>query len=313
MLAMLSTAAQAQSSPSSMVKGDPTVRLQDIYKSYFQDWYGPGHLLTDTAAAHRYLQKELQETPCRSDTYYEYCGGEGNFVRVDLAVIKDGIVGEDQFFKVFSESVPMAKTFDKKAWQKQWKAILGQLEKGGAMPADYDADKAMIAQHMKDGKFVMHHSKAYGSTHKPHYRIIHRSLFDTQLLPMINKATDYSLAAIKERNEQQDMLIRISEIDVYSEYLNEYLKFALRVVESSVREEPGVVAIFPMVEKRDSCKIRIVEIYANQEAYKHHITTPHFQTYKQGTLHMVKHLDLVDMDALNPDAMGAIFRKMNLK
>ncbi len=110
--------------------------------------------------------------------------------------------------------------------------------------------------------------------------------------------------------EQGDMLIRISEIEVYPQYLDEYLQYALTVGETSVREEQGVIAIFPMVTQRDSTQIRIVEIYRDQEAYKSHIASVHFQTYKQGTLHMVKSLDLVDMNAMNPAAMSAIFRKM---
>lgn len=84
-----------------------------------------------------------------------------------------------------------------------------------------------------------------------------------------------------------DMLVRISEIEVYSEYLEEYFKFALEVGATSVREESGVIAIYPMIQQRDSCQIRILEIYANQEAYQHHIGTEHFQTYKQGTLHII--------------------------
>ena len=107
-----------------------------------------------------------------------------------------------------------------------------------------------------------------------------------------------------------DMLVRISEIEVYPEYLDQYLGFALTVGATSVREEPGVIAIFPMIQQRDSCQIRILEIYAGQEAYHHHIGTRHFQTYKQGTLHMVKRLDLVDMHAMNPSAMPEIFRKL---
>ena len=111
-------------------------------------------------------------------------------------------------------------------------------------------------------------------------------------------------------NTSQGMLVRISEIEVYPEYINQYLSMALEVGATSVREEPGVIAIFPMVQQRDSCQIRILEIYASQEAYKHHIGTKHFQTYKQGTLHMVKSLDLVDMQPMNPSAMPEIFLKM---
>ena len=113
-----------------------------------------------------------------------------------------------------------------------------------------------------------------------------------------------------EDAEADSMLVRISEIEVYPEYLDEYLSFALNVGAVSVRNEPGVIAIYPMIQQRDSCQVRILEIYADREAYKHHLTTEHFQTYKQGTLHMVKSLDLVDMKPMNPAAMPEIFLKM---
>ena len=110
-----------------------------------------------------------------------------------------------------------------------------------------------------------------------------------------------------------NMLVRISEIEVHPLYLEEYLQFALTVGETSVREEPGVIAIYPMIQQRDSCQIRILEIYAGQEAYRYHISTEHFQTDKQGTLHMVKQLDLVDMYPMNPSVMPEIFRKLTPK
>lgn len=111
-------------------------------------------------------------------------------------------------------------------------------------------------------------------------------------------------------NEETDMLVRISEIEIYPEYHEEYLRMALEVGATSVREEPGVIAIYPMIQQRDSCQIRILEIYANRNAYKHHIATEHFRAYKQGTLHMVKTLDLVDMTPMNPAAMSEMFLKM---
>lgn len=106
------------------------------------------------------------------------------------------------------------------------------------------------------------------------------------------------------------MLVRISEIEVYPEYLDEYLQYAYTVGATSVKEEEGVICIYPMQLKRDSTQIRILEIYASDEAYRHHIKTTHFQKYKTETLHMVKSLDLVDMNALDPQTMPQIFLKM---
>ena len=110
---------------------------------------------------------------------------------------------------------------------------------------------------------------------------------------------------------ESDMLIRISEIEVFPEYVTEYLDFAKKVGQESVEKEPGVICIYPMIQKRDSCQIRILEIYRDQDAYRSHLQTPWFQTYKQGTLHMVKNLDLVDMTAMNRAAMPEIFLRLN--
>jgi len=108
------------------------------------------------------------------------------------------------------------------------------------------------------------------------------------------------------------MIVRISEIEVYPEYLKEYLEFAHNVGATSVKEEPGVICIYPMQQLEDDCQIRILEIYASQEAYQHHIKTEHFQTYKQGTLHMVKSLELVDMRQMAPECLPLIFNKAKI-
>ncbi len=43
------------------------------------------------------------------------------------------------------------------------------------------------------------------------------------------------------------------------------------------------------------------EIYANRQAYEAHVKSPHFLAYKNGTLHMVTSLELVDVDPLLPE------------
>ena len=105
------------------------------------------------------------------------------------------------------------------------------------------------------------------------------------------------------------MIVRLAEIEVYPEHLTEYLKFANEVDRLSVEREPGVVCLFPMQSAEDSTQIRILEIYATEEAYQSHIKTAHFQKYKQGTLHMVKSLKLPTMRPLDPETMKLIFNK----
>ena len=109
--------------------------------------------------------------------------------------------------------------------------------------------------------------------------------------------------------KHETMIVRLAEIEVYPEHLQEYLKFANEVDRLSVEREPGVVCLFPMQSAEDSTQIRILEIYASEEAYQSHIKTEHFQKYKQGTLHMVKSLKLPNMQPLDPETMKLIFSK----
>lgn len=97
-----------------------------------------------------------------------------------------------------------------------------------------------------------------------------------------------------------DGIIRLSKVGVDPGYLDEYIKYAVEVGEVSLRTEPGVLTMYALQEKENPCIITILETYASQEAYRSHIASAHFRKYKQGTLHMVKNLQLLDQTALNP-------------
>lgn len=99
---------------------------------------------------------------------------------------------------------------------------------------------------------------------------------------------------------EKDGIVRLSKIEVYPQYLDEYLKFAVEVGTKSLQTEPGVLTMYAMQDKDNPCQITILETYSSQEAYRSHIASEHFQKYKQGTLHMVKNLELCDQKPLNP-------------
>ena len=118
-------------------------------------------------------------------------------------------------------------------------------------------------------------------------------------------------ACNKSDNKMTNELItRIAEIEVNEGYLEEYLAAAHNVGTKSVESEPGVICIFPMQVKDSPNTIRILEIYRDDEAYQAHLQTPHFLEYKQGTLHMVKSLQLVATEPLALEAMPLIFKKL---
>lgn len=65
-----------------------------------------------------------------------------------------------------------------------------------------------------------------------------------------------------------------------------------------------------MQMKENPNLVRIVEIYKNKDAYEKQIQSAHFQKYKQGTLKMVKDLKLLDSNALSPEGMTDIFKRL---
>ena len=97
-----------------------------------------------------------------------------------------------------------------------------------------------------------------------------------------------------------DGIVRLSKIEIYPQYLDAYLRYAVEVGEVSLRTEPGVLTMYAVSEKENPCRVTILETYASREAYEKHIASEHFQRYKQGTLHMVKSLVLSDQTPLNP-------------
>ncbi|MBT32195.1 MAG: hypothetical protein CMO01_21245 [Thalassobius sp.] len=105
-------------------------------------------------------------------------------------------------------------------------------------------------------------------------------------------------------------LIRISEIEIHTEFFEEYITILKEESSASVLKEPGVISIFPLIQKQNPTQIRILEFYKDQDAYKAHIASDHFKHYKTSTLHMVKDLKLIDMYVIDAQTMSSIFKKL---
>ena len=110
--------------------------------------------------------------------------------------------------------------------------------------------------------------------------------------------------------QQKDMMVRIAEIEIFPDKLDTYKAILKEEADASVRLEPGVLCIFPMYQKENPTQIRLLEIYANREAYEAHLKSPHFLHYKTTTFPMVKSLKLVEMNAIDAETMKEVFRKM---
>lgn len=127
----------------------PAAEPTDIYKLVFQDLYGPGHLITDSLAAVRYISKEVDEMadPRPNGTsfpLYEYTLCDSNFVRVNLLLVKWGKISLEQL-------------------------VSAVLRSAKGLPSP-------------NPKFVQSHSAAFKANYDPHYRIVRRDIFEKEIL-----------------------------------------------------------------------------------------------------------------------------------
>ena len=166
----------------------PCSTLCDIYKSFFQERFGPGHIVTDREAAARYLRREMDEAAGDYGCVpYEPAGCGDNFWRVSLEVIADGRVPFDTYLDAFMRSVRDVEPVEVDAWREDWRRIESVVESiYPGLPA-LDDDRAAIESLLGEGRYAWHHSRAYNEHYRPHYRLIRRDIFERELLPLIER------------------------------------------------------------------------------------------------------------------------------
>ena len=96
--------------------------------------------------------------------------------------------------------------------------------------------------------------------------------------------------------QQKNQMVRLAKIKVDPLQLDKYNIALKEQMTTAVRVEPGVLTYYAVADKSDPSHITILEIYADTVAYQSHITTTHFKKYKETVKHMVKSLELVDVN-----------------
>ena len=108
--------------------------------------------------------------------------------------------------------------------------------------------------------------------------------------------------------QQEIRYIRIAKLTIDSTKLEDYKKALKEHAEAAVKIEPGVIMLYAVYEKAHPTNVSVFEIYADEGAYKFHITTPHFLKYKSTVQDMVKSLQLIDV---TPIALESKFKMSN--
>ena len=98
--------------------------------------------------------------------------------------------------------------------------------------------------------------------------------------------------------QQKNQMVRLAKIQVDPSQLAQYNTALKEQMATAIRVEPGVLTYYAVADKADPSHITILEIYADTAAYKSHIETPHFKKYKETVQHMVKSLELIDVNLI---------------
>ena len=172
----------------------PETRVLDLYKSFCQDNLGPEHLIANVESARNYLESELQ-------TYREDLaaarypvpaqravpvGDQGNYVRVDLSTVLDGILTPEAYLDAFVRSANEGKKVTPEQWIAKWQEVAGTIRKHFPDIPDAEKDLAALDALIAEGHLIISHSPVFRDTYHPHYRIIARDIFEQEMKPLID-------------------------------------------------------------------------------------------------------------------------------
>ncbi len=94
--------------------------------------------------------------------------------------------------------------------------------------------------------------------------------------------------------ETHSPVVRIAELEIDPAQLERYKAVVKEEMETSVRIEPGVLAIYCVAEKDNPYRLRFFEMYADEQAYRTHLESSHFKKYVAATQPMIRSRKLIE-------------------
>src|SRR3954468_17667118 len=98
--------------------------------------------------------------------------------------------------------------------------------------------------------------------------------------------------------------VRIAELEIDTAQLEGYKAAVKEEMETSVRVEPGVLAIYAVAEKDNPSRLRFFEMYADEAAYNAHRESAHFKKYANTTRDMITSRRLIETVPVQMSAKG---------
>lgn len=166
------------------MKNYPESTLQDMYKSFFQDRFGAGHIIADRQGAVAYMNREIEQSDKFDGELAEPTGWQSNFVRVNLSLVKERkLAGEVLIAALIRGAEVEMPTVEE--WTKEWSAIESIIVEMYPDLPQLDEHRKLIDETLRAGNYVMHHSERYNKAYDRHYRIILTEIWENELLPLL--------------------------------------------------------------------------------------------------------------------------------
>ena len=114
------------------------------------------------------------------------------------------------------------------------------------------------------------------------------------LLKIGGAVLSLSLSGGAAAEEPRVPFVRIAELEIDPAQLESYKAAVKEEMETSVRVEPGVLAIYAVAEAGNPSRLSFFEMYADEAAYRAHIESAHFKKYYETTKGMITSRRLID-------------------
>ena len=155
-------------------------KVIDVYKFLYQGCFGPGHAITDRAAAATFLAEELAALgpSVAEESLCQPLGGSPSLVRIHLrpfvAIGGDG----DALVDTFVASAGLVAT-DSEVMDRTLKKAVARLSRRGRWQLAGQLED--LAVRMAAERYpAAHHSDSYTANYRPAYRVVLRELAEEQ-------------------------------------------------------------------------------------------------------------------------------------
>ena len=159
------------------IKNHPNQTLQDVYKSCYQDEYGPGHLISNESSCINSLYQEINSI---EKDYKPITLLKGNYLRVDLTLIRDGIIPFFVLFRALTLSAAIGGQHSDKDLDIIWNDIVQTIKNSDLKFPNFEEDleNSEKISKIEDKVVIIRRCMKI-------YRIIEKNVFEKYIKPFM--------------------------------------------------------------------------------------------------------------------------------